>query len=68
MNKTLQRAGAILLAGVPSIALLSGASAHELPWGAIMAASVTVTVPLLVLALTAQRHIVAGLTAGAVRG
>lgn len=51
-----------------AIALLSGASAHEIPWGAIMAASVVVTVPLIVLVLVFQRKIVAGLTSGGVKG
>ncbi len=50
------------------IALMSGASTHELPWGNIMAASVMVTVPLVVLVLIFQRRIVSGLTAGAVKG
>ena len=51
-----------------AIALISGASAHELPWGNIMAASVVVTVPLIALVLVFQRRIVSGLTAGAVKG
>jgi trehalose/maltose transport system permease protein len=51
-----------------AIALISGASAYELPWGNIMAASVVVTVPLVLLVLIFQRRIVAGLTAGAVKG
>ena len=51
-----------------AIALMSGASEHELPWGRIMAASVTVTVPLILLVLVFQRRIVSGLTAGAVKG
>ena len=51
-----------------AIALISGASAFELPWGHIMAASVIVTVPLIGLVLLFQRHIVAGLTAGAIKG
>ena len=50
------------------IALLSGASQQEIPWGPIMAASVIVTVPLIVLVLIFQRKIVAGLTAGGVKG
>jgi trehalose/maltose transport system permease protein len=50
-----------------AIALMSGASQHELPWGQIMAASVVVTVPLVLLVLVFQRRIVAGLTAGAVK-
>jgi trehalose/maltose transport system permease protein len=51
-----------------AIALLGGNSEFELPWGLVMAASVTVTVPLIVLVLVFQRRIVAGLTAGAVKG
>ena len=51
-----------------AIALISGASAYELPWGRIMAASVIVTVPLVMLVLIFQRKIVAGLTAGAIKG
>ncbi len=51
-----------------SISLITGASAYEVPWGSIMAASVIVTVPLLLLVLLFQRRIVSGLTAGAVKG
>jgi trehalose/maltose transport system permease protein len=51
-----------------AIALISGASAYELPWGRVMAASVIVTVPLILLVLILQRHIVSGLIAGAVKG
>lgn len=51
-----------------AIALMSGASEYELPWGKIMAASVVVTLPLIVLVLIFQRRIVSGLTAGAVKG
>ncbi len=51
-----------------AIALLSGATSFEVPWGIIMAASVIVTVPLIILVLIFQRKIVAGLTAGGVKG
>ena len=51
-----------------AIALLSGNSQYEIPWGNIMAASVIVTVPLVILVLVFQRKIVAGLTAGGVKG
>ena len=51
-----------------AIALLSGATQYETPWGIIMAASVIVTIPLIVLVLIFQRKIVAGLTAGGVKG
>lgn len=50
------------------IAVMSGDSAYDIPWGNIMAASVIVTVPLVILVLVFQRRIVSGLTAGAVKG
>jgi len=50
------------------ISMISGATAYEIPWGSIMAASVIVTVPLVVLVLVFQKKIVSGLTAGAVKG
>ena len=43
-------------------------SAFEVPWGQIMAATIVVTVPLITLTLILQRRILAGLTAGAVKG
>ncbi len=51
-----------------AIALISGASQYEVPWGPLMAASVTVTLPMIALVLVFQRKIVSGLTAGAVKG
>jgi trehalose/maltose transport system permease protein len=51
-----------------AIALISGASAYELPWGRVMAASVIVTLPLVALVILLQRRIVAGLMAGALKG
>lgn len=48
------------------IALFPGL--HEIPWGEIAAAALIVTAPLLVLVGLLQRRIVAGLTAGAVKG
>lgn len=51
-----------------SISLISGASKYDIPWGNIMAASVLVTLPLIVLVLLFQKKIVSGLTAGAVKG
>ena len=51
-----------------AIALVSGRSEFEIPWGNIMAASVIVTLPLVALVLIFQRKIVSGLTAGAVKG
>jgi len=52
----------------PAIASFSGNTQYDEPWGSIMAASVVVTVPLVVLVLVFQRKILAGLTAGAVKG
>jgi multiple sugar transport system permease protein len=49
-----------------AIALFPGL--HEVPWGDIAAASVVVTLPLVVLVFVFQRRIVEGLTAGAVKG
>jgi len=46
----------------------STAGLYEIPWGQMMAASVLVTVPLIAIALIFQRHILAGLTAGSVKG
>jgi trehalose/maltose transport system permease protein len=51
-----------------AIALLSGGSQFEIPWGNIMAASVIVTVPVVILVLIFQRRIISGLTAGGVKG
>jgi trehalose/maltose transport system permease protein len=51
-----------------AIASFSGNTQFEIPWGNIMAASVTVTVPLVILVLLLQRKIISGLTAGAVKG
>ena len=43
-------------------------SAFQQPWGTIMAATIIITVPLVALVLIFQRYILAGLTAGAVKG
>lgn len=40
----------------------------QIPWGSMMAATIVVTIPLVVLTLVFQRKILAGLTAGAVKG
>ncbi len=51
-----------------AIGLLSGSTQYEIPWGLLMAASVIVTVPLIILVLIFQRKIISGLTAGGVKG
>ena len=61
--------------------VLSGADTKTLPvaifdfvgyasidWGGLMAATTVVTVPIMVLALFAQKYVVSGLTAGATKG
>jgi multiple sugar transport system permease protein len=51
-----------------AIAFFTGATEHEVPYGSISAASVVISVPLIILVLLFQKRIVAGLTAGAVKG
>jgi trehalose/maltose transport system permease protein len=51
-----------------ALAFFTGASQFEQPIGAIAAAAVVVTIPIVVMVLIFQRRIVAGLTAGAVKG
>lgn len=51
-----------------AIALFTGEISFQEPFGEIMAAAVLVTIPLIVLVLIFQRRIIAGLTAGAVKG
>jgi trehalose/maltose transport system permease protein len=46
----------------------SSGGGFEIPWGAIMAGTVIVTIPLIVLVLIFQNRIISGLTAGAVKG
>jgi multiple sugar transport system permease protein len=51
-----------------ALAFFTGASQFEQPIGAIAAASVVITIPIIIMVLIFQRRIVAGLTAGAVKG
>jgi multiple sugar transport system permease protein len=51
-----------------AIALFPGASQFTQPTGSIAAAAIVVTVPIILMVLFFQRRIVAGLTAGAVKG
>lgn len=50
------------------VAVYNMISFDQLSWGPLAAAALIVTAPVLVLTLFAQRQIVAGLTAGAVKG
>ncbi len=51
-----------------AISLFSGEVARQEPFGEIMAAAVVVTIPIVILVIIFQKKIVAGLTAGAVKG
>ena len=51
-----------------ALAFFTGSSQFEQPTGSIAAAAVVVTIPIVLLVLVFQRRIVAGLTAGAVKG
>ena len=51
-----------------AIAFFTGSTQFEIPYGTITAASVTISIPLILMVLLFQKRIVAGLTAGAVKG
>ncbi|WNZ27181.1 carbohydrate ABC transporter permease [Leptolyngbya sp. NK1-12] len=51
-----------------AVAQISGTAVFEIPYGALAAATVVGTLPLVILVLLFQRRIVQGLTAGAVKG
>jgi multiple sugar transport system permease protein len=51
-----------------AIAFFTGSTQFQIPIGTIDAALVTITLPLIVLVVIFQKRIVAGLTAGAVKG
>jgi multiple sugar transport system permease protein len=50
------------------VAVYNMISFDQLSWGPLAAAALIVTFPVLLLTVLAQRQIVAGLTAGAVKG
>lgn len=52
----------------PVVAQFPGQSEFEIPWGEIMAGSITATAPLIILVFIFQNRIVSGMTAGAVKG
>src|SRR3954451_2252279 len=51
-----------------AIANFTGSQPHQEPYTAIMAAGTIITIPLILMVLLLQRKIVAGLTAGGVKG
>lgn len=50
------------------VAISNFTSYASVDWGGLMAASVIITVPVMVIALLSQRYVVSGLTAGATKG
>ncbi|MCZ8516852.1 carbohydrate ABC transporter permease [Paenibacillus filicis] len=50
------------------IAVFNFISGNAIHWGALMAAACIITLPVVVMALFAQKYIVSGLSAGAVKG
>ena len=50
-----------------ALAFFTGASQFEEPTGAISAAAIIVTIPVVILVLLFQRQIISGLTQGAVK-
>jgi multiple sugar transport system permease protein len=50
------------------VAVFNFISYSEINWGGLMAAACIITLPVLIIALVAQRYIVSGLAAGAVKG
>ncbi|MES3038851.1 MAG: carbohydrate ABC transporter permease [Bdellovibrionota bacterium] len=51
-----------------AISMFTGNSEYELPFGILMAANVVVTVPVVLIVLIFQRHIISGISSGAVKG
>src|SRR5690625_3108842 len=51
-----------------ALSFFTGASQFEEPTGAISAAAIVVTIPIVIVVLIFQRRIVSGLTQGAVKG
>lgn len=49
-------------------AVFNFVSYTEINWSSLMAAAVLITLPILVISLALQRYVIAGLTAGAVKG
>ena len=50
------------------VAVFSFISYTEVNWGGMMAASVVITLPIIVICMLLQKYIISGLTAGAVKG
>ncbi|GAA2177045.1 carbohydrate ABC transporter permease [Arthrobacter parietis] len=63
---------ALVLSGADTktlpVAIFNFVAYASIDWGGLMAASVVVTIPIMVIALFTQKYIVSGLTAGATKG
>lgn len=63
---------ALVLSGAETktlpVAIFNFVAYASIDWGGLMAASVVVTIPIMVIALFTQKYIVSGLTAGATKG
>lgn len=63
---------ALVLSGAETktlpVAIFNFISYASVDWGGLMAATVVITLPIVVISLFLQRHIISGLTAGATKG
>lgn len=63
---------ALVLSGADTktlpVAIFNFVAYASIDWGGLMAASVVVTIPIMIIALFTQKYIVSGLTAGATKG
>lgn len=63
---------ALILAGYNTktlpVAIFNFIEYAQINWGGLMAASVVITLPIIAISLLLQKHIIKGLTAGAVKG
>ena len=51
-----------------TVAIFNFVEYAQINWGGLMAASVLITLPVIVISLVLQRYVVQGLTAGAIKG
>jgi multiple sugar transport system permease protein len=50
------------------VAIFNFIAYAQIDWGGLMAAAVTITLPVLVITVLTQKYVIRGLTAGAVKG
>jgi hypothetical protein len=66
LNK-LKRRDFLKTGGLALLGISAASTLHYVPWGDIAAASVVVTLPLVIVVLVFQQHIISGLTGGAIK-